>query len=54
MCGEDSLIPQGDRDVVALQMFITVSPSVCLHQSAVIAEGREDWLFRSFLTTLRF
>lgn len=45
VCQEDGLIPQCDRDVLALQMFITVSPSLCLQQSPVVVE-REVLLFQ--------
>lgn len=39
------LIPRSDRDVFALQIFMTVSPSLCLHQSPAIVE-RGDKLFQ--------
>lgn len=39
------LIPQSDRNVLALQMFITVSPSLSLYWSPVVVE-REDKLFQ--------
>lgn len=36
------LIPQSDRNVSALQMFITVSPSLCLYQTPVIVASEEE------------
>lgn len=40
------LIPQSDRDVLASQMFITVSPSLCLYQSSVAVERRRSYFSR--------